>query len=109
MSSKTDESRRTDIDPREAEIERLQAVLDRAGQEMLEARDALIGAEAELGVARARVREVEFQLHVSSSEVEELRKRVLQLAGAEETQPERQNGMSKRLSPLLGRTPKHNR
>lgn len=82
------------------------------------ARDATVGAEAELGVAKARVREVEFQLDVSNTEIEELREKVLELIEALEqadgSGPARWPSsprpvISQRLSPLLARTTKQSR
>ena len=47
--------------------------LDELSQQLLGARDAAAGAEAELAVARARVAELEQQVHVRTVEVDELR------------------------------------
>lgn len=55
------------------DAERLQHRIDDLAQRVLQARDAVLGAEAELGVARARVAELEQQVHVRDVEIEELR------------------------------------
>lgn len=69
-------------------------------------------------MAKARVREVEFQLDVSNTEIEELRAKVLELVDALE-QPGGPGSarwpssprpvISQRLSPLLARTAKQSR
>ncbi len=59
--------------PDQTETERLQARLDELAQQVLAARDAAIGAQAELGVALARTRELEHQVHVRDVEIAELR------------------------------------
>lgn len=111
MSSQIDESRRN-VDPRDAEISQLRGTLDEVSQQLLEARDLIVGAEMEVGAAKARVREVEHQLHVTTVEVEELRDRMALLAAGEAASQqqghEHRSGpnMAKRLSPLLGRNPK---
>lgn len=87
------------------ELAAMQQRLDGLTQQLFQARDATRGAEAELGAARARIREVEHRLHVTTVEVEELREKMLQLtsAGRAEARP---NPVAKRLSPLLARTAK---
>lgn len=50
----------------------LQLQLDRVTQELLQARDALIGAESEAGVLRAKLTEVEAQLRANDRELGEL-------------------------------------
>lgn len=55
------------------ETERLQQRVDELAQQLLQARDAAVGAEAELGVVRARVGELEHQVHVRDVEIDELR------------------------------------
>lgn len=55
------------------DAELLQRRVDELSQQLLGARDAAIGAEAELGVARGRVTELEQQVHVLTVEVAELR------------------------------------
>jgi hypothetical protein len=55
------------------ESELLQRRVDELSQQLLGARDAALGAEAELGVARGRVTELEQQVHVLTVEVAELR------------------------------------
>lgn len=59
--------------PAPTEAQRLQAKVDELAQQVLAARDAAIGAEAELGVVRARVGELEHQVHVRDVEIAELR------------------------------------
>ncbi len=59
--------------PVPTELDRLQRRVDELAQEVLQARDAAIGAEAELGVALARVGELEHQVHVRDVEIAELR------------------------------------
>jgi chromosome condensin MukBEF ATPase and DNA-binding subunit MukB len=56
-----------------SEVERLRARGDELAQDVLAARDAARGAEAELAVARARIAELEHRLHVSAVEIDELR------------------------------------
>lgn len=58
---------------RSSESERLQRRIDTLAQQVLQARDAVLGAEAELGVVRARVAELEQQVHVRDVEIAELR------------------------------------
>lgn len=61
---------------RVSEVEALQQRVDELAQQVLQARDAAIGAEAELGVARARVGELEHQVHVRDVEIDELRRAI---------------------------------
>jgi hypothetical protein len=56
------------------ELERLRHRIDELAQGLLGARDAALGAEAELGVARARITELDHQLHVCTAELKELRR-----------------------------------
>ncbi len=106
MSSSIDESAAVVLDARDAEIDRLLAKLDDVTQQLFQARDAAVGAEAELGVALAKLREVEHRLHVSTVEADELRDKVLVLTGATEADGETASPAPGRLSPLLGRTVK---
>ena len=57
----------------DSEVERLRCRVDELAQQLLGTRDAALGAEAELGVARARIAELEHQVHVGTVEIEELR------------------------------------
>ncbi|MGI9597137.1 MAG: hypothetical protein ACR2QK_13315 [Acidimicrobiales bacterium] len=84
----------------------LRARLDDVSQQLLQARDAVVGAEAELSVAKARLAEVEHHLHVRVAEVTELQNKVVQLSGDGEPSIERPNPVARRLSPLLARTTK---
>lgn len=108
MSSPSSESAAVP-DARDTEIDRLLSKLDGVTQELFHARDAAIGAEAELGVALAKLREVEHRLHVSTVEADELRDKVKRLAdpaASETLQPSGVSGGQSRLSPLLGRSVK---
>lgn len=58
------------------EVERLQRRCDELAQQVLETRDAVLGAEAELGVARARVVELEHHVHIRDVELDEFRAHV---------------------------------
>ncbi|MEL6981280.1 MAG: hypothetical protein AAFO29_02530 [Actinomycetota bacterium] len=58
------------------EVERLERRCDELAQQVLETRDAVVGAEAELGAARARVVELEHHVHIRDVELEELRAHV---------------------------------
>jgi hypothetical protein len=67
-----------------------QAQIDDLAQQVLGARDAALGAEIELGVARARITELEHQLHLREVELTELRARMAASgwrAGARRTGP----------------------
>lgn len=64
---------RVTVSTESAEMERLRARIDELAQQLLGARDAALGAEAELGVARARIAELEHQVHVRAEEIDELR------------------------------------
>lgn len=64
---------RVTVSGESAEVERLRARVDELAQQLLGARDAALGAEAELGVARARIAELEHQVHIRSVEIDELR------------------------------------
>ncbi len=77
-------------------------------QQLLQARDAVLGAEAELSVAKARAAEVEHHLHVRIVEVTELQAKVLQLSDGQEQGTERPNPTARRFSPLLARSSKLN-
>ncbi len=68
--------------PDQTETERLQARVDELAQQVLAARDAAIGAEAELGVALARTAELEHQVHVRDVEIAELRAALADQPGA---------------------------
>lgn len=57
----------------QGEVERLQRRIDHLSGQLLGARDAALGAEAELGVARGRITELEQRVHVLTVEVSELR------------------------------------
>ncbi|MEM9561778.1 MAG: hypothetical protein AAGA93_04120 [Actinomycetota bacterium] len=59
--------------PVPTELDRLKRRVDELAQEVLQTRDAALGAEAELGVVRARVGELEHQVHVRDVEIAELR------------------------------------
>ena len=91
-------------DPRDARIAELEARLDDVAQQLLQARDAAVGAEAELSVARARIAEIEHHLHVRIVEVTELQRTVLELTGEEAAPGDRPNPVARRLSPLLARS-----
>ncbi len=106
MSSSIDESVAVVPDARDAEIDRLLSKLDDVTQQLFHARDAAVGAEAELGVALAKLREVEHRLHVSTVEADELRDKVLTLTGAAAADGDASTSTQSRLSPLLGRTVK---
>lgn len=96
-------------DARDAEIDRLLSKLDGVTQELFQARDAAVGAEAELGVALAKLREVEHRLHVSTIEADELRDKVQRLGAvttSDGLQAPTTSGGQSRLSPLLGRSVK---
>lgn len=75
------------VDPRDDEIERLRRQLDEVTQQLLVARDAAVGADAERSVARARVSELEHHLHVREVEVEELTERLRTLSEADQRSP----------------------
>ncbi len=90
-------------DPRDRQIEDLMHRLDDVSQQLLQARDAVVGAEAELSASKARTAELEHHLHVRILEVTELQNKVLELT-AEQTVPERPNPVARRFSPLLART-----
>lgn len=90
-------------DPRDRQIEDLRSRLDDVSQQLLQARDAVIGAEAELSASKARTAELEHHLHVRIIEVTELQNKVLELSAGQAV-PERANPLAKRFSPLLART-----
>lgn len=106
MSSSIDESTAAPRDARDAEITRLLKKLDEVTQQLFQARDAAVGAEAELGVALAKLREVEHRLHVSTVEAGELREKILVLTGSGPSVADRAESAAGRLSPLLSRTVK---
>ena len=93
-------------DARDAEIDRLLSKLDGVTQELFHARDAAVGAEAELGVALAKLREVEHRLHVSTIENGELREKITQAGLAGNVAPATAPVGQGRLSPLLNRSVK---
>lgn len=69
------------------EIRALRAELDEVTQQLLVARDAALGADAERSVARARVSELEHHLHVREVEVEELTERLRMLNDGNQNGP----------------------
>lgn len=72
------------IDPRDEEIRDLRRRLDDVSQQLLVARDAAVGADAERAVARARASELEHFLHVRTVEVEELTEQLRAITGADD-------------------------
>lgn len=95
------------VDHRDTRIAELEDRLDDVVQQLLAARDAAAGAEAELAAVKAHTVEVEHQLHVRIVEVTELQQQLEQLTAAEEP-PARPNPVVKRISPLLARAARLN-
>ncbi len=102
----TTSERSAALAPHQGGLDQLQARVDHLAQQLLQARDAAIGAEAELGVARARVAELEQHLHVRTVEVEELQQKVLALTADDDPAPDRPGAVARRLGPLMARTAK---
>ena len=71
---------RVSVDERE-----LRLALDTANQELLHARDGLIGAENEAGVLRAKLIEIEAQLQARDREIGELSAKLRALEQSQET------------------------
>jgi chromosome segregation ATPase len=94
-------------DQRDTRIAELEDKLDDLAQQLLAARDAVAGAEAELAAVKAHTVEVEHQLHVRIVEVTELQQRVEDMEQAQQ-QSARPNPVAKRISPLLARAARIN-
>jgi hypothetical protein len=89
-----------------AEIDRLRRRVDELSQQVLGARDAAVGAEAELGVARSRIVELEQRVHVLTVEVDELRvvagRHPTRVAAAAMAGGDRLAGLARRAGRRLG-------
>lgn len=95
-------------DRRDTRIAELEERLDEVTQQLLAARDAAAGAEAELAATKSHTVEVEHQLHVRIVEVTELQQRVLELTEQADEHAGRPNPVAKRISPLLARAARLN-
>ena len=87
-----------------SEIDRLRRRLDELSQQVLGARDAAMGAEAELAVARARVAELEQQVHVRTVEIDELRQALAEARSGPDVRTALAAGQ--RMAKGLGRRPR---